>query len=29
LNGDSAAPVLRSGTTRQRPMNAAGPKASV
>ena len=24
-----AAPMLRSGTTRQRPMKAAGPKASV
>lgn len=29
LNGESAAPMLRSGTTRQRPMKAAGPKASV
>jgi hypothetical protein len=27
--GASAAPVLRSGTVRARPMKAAGPKASV
>ena len=28
LNGDSAAPVLRSSTVRTRPMYAAGPRAS-
>ncbi|MNU09222.1 hypothetical protein D3C72_2556750 [compost metagenome] len=27
--GEMAAPILRSGTTRARPMNAAGPRASV
>ena len=29
LNGESAAPVLRSSTVRTRPMYAAGPSASV
>ena len=29
LNGEIAAPMLRKGTTRARPMNAAGPNASV
>jgi hypothetical protein len=29
LNGEIAAPMLRSGTTRARPMKAAGPSASV
>ena len=29
LKGEIAAPMLRSGTTRARPMYAAGPKASV
>jgi hypothetical protein len=29
LNGEMAAPMLRSGTTRARPMKAAGPSASV
>ena len=29
LNGLIAAPMLRSGTTRARPMKAAGPRASV
>lgn len=29
LNGEIAAPVLRSGTTRARPMYAASPNASV
>ena len=28
MKGDNAEPVLRNGTTRARPMNAAGPSAS-